>query len=108
MKKRNLTSRFKFRVSELYLFHPNNPHCPSQSSLWGFYDRSKGGIIYLEHSSRNLCNFRLWHPLSRHYRYCRKATRAELRDYMYNMGYSDSNKKQGFSLKISKKPFEMP
>ena len=96
MKKRNLTTRFRFHVGELYLFHPNNPHCPSQSSLWGFYDKSKGGIIYLEHSSRNLCNFRLWHPLSRHYRYCRKATRAELRDYMYNMGYSDSKKKIRF------------
>lgn len=93
MKKRKLTTRFRFRAGELYLFHPNNPRCPAKTSLWGFYDKRINGIIYLEHSSHSLRKFRLYHPLSPRYRYYRLATRCELRDYMYNIGYSDGKNK---------------
>ncbi len=92
MKKRRLTANTIFRIGELYLFHPTNPHCPSSSSLWGFYDKSKYGIIYLEHSTEDLCHFRLWHCLPQCYRYYRLATRSELRDYMYSIGYADGAK----------------
>lgn len=97
MKKRKLTQATQFRIGDLYLFHTSNPRCPSSSSLWGFYDKRINGVIYLEHSSYNLHNFSLWHPLHTLYRYCRLATRNELRDYMYNLGWFES-KKQGFLI----------
>ena len=62
MKRRKLTPIAEFRLGDLYLFHPSNPRCPASSSLWGFYDKRINGVIYLEHSSHNLSNFRLWHP----------------------------------------------
>ena len=106
MKRRKLTPTSEFRLGDLYLFHPCNPLCPASSSLWGFYDKRIKGVIYLEHSSHNLHNFHHSHSLPKHYRYYRLATRSELRDYMYNMGCSDT-KNKGFSLNISKKPFEI-
>lgn len=75
---------------ELYLFHPSDPLCPAESSLWGLYDRSEEGVIYLEHSTTDQRHFQLWRRLPKHYRYCRLATRSELRDYMYNLGIWDS------------------
>lgn len=87
MKKRKQTQATEFRIGDLYLFHTSNPHCPSSSSLWGLY-----GVIYLEHSSHNLLHFRQRHPLSKEYRHYRLATRSELRDYMYNIGYNDGKK----------------
>ncbi len=93
MNKRTLTPRAEFHIGDLYLFHTSNSRCPSSSSLWGFYDKRINGIIYLEHSSHNLRKFRLYHPLSPRYRYYRLATRCELRDYMYNIGYSDGKNK---------------
>lgn len=75
---------------ELYLFHPSDALCPAESSLWGFYDRSEDGVTYLEHSTTDQRHFQLWRKLPDHYRYCRLATRSELRDYMYNLGIWDS------------------
>lgn len=92
MKRRELTPTTEFRLGDLYLFHPSNPRCPASSSLWGFYDKRINGVIYLEHSSHNLRNFRLWHSLPKHYRYYRLSTRGELRDYMYNLGLFESEK----------------
>ena len=79
-----------FIVGELYLFHPTKRQCPSRGSLWGIYDKTEAGVIYLESSSRDLRHYRIRHGLSSEYRYCRRATRSELRDYMYNLGYSDA------------------
>ena len=93
MNKRALTPRAEFHIGDLYLFHTSDSRCPSSSSLWGFYDKRINGIIYLEHSSHNLRKFRLCHPLPTRYRYYRLATRSELRDYMYNIGYSDGKNK---------------
>ena len=80
----------KFIIGELYLFHQTKKYCPSHSSLWGVYDRAEDGIIYLESSTLDLCHFSIWHRLPDGYRYSRRATRRELRDYMYNLGHSDS------------------
>ena len=92
MKKRTLTQATPFRIGDLYLFHTCNPRCPASSSLWGFYDKRVNGVIYLEHSSHDLLHFRQYHPLPMRYRYYRLATRCELRDYLYNIGYSDGKK----------------
>ncbi len=83
-----------FVIGDLYLFHPMKKHCPSRSSLWGIYDKTEDGIIYLESSSLDLQCFSIWHRLPDGYRYSRRATRRELRDYMYNLGHSDSRMQQ--------------
>lgn len=80
----------KFIIGELYLFHPMKKYCPSRSSLWGIYDKIEDGIIYLESSTLDLRHFSIWHRLPKGYRYSRRATRRELRDYMYNLGHNDS------------------
>lgn len=72
-----------YRIGELYLFYPRDILCPCR--LWGVYDKTKDGVIYLESSSSDLCRFRLWHRLPRGYRCSRRATRSELRDYMFNL-----------------------
>ena len=79
-----------FVIGDLYLFHPTKKYCPSRSSLWGIYDKTEGGIIYLESSTLNLRHFSIWHRLPPEYRFSRRASRSELRDYMYNMGYYDN------------------
>ena len=86
-----LSLQFKrFIIGDLYLFHPTKKYCPSRSSLWGIYDKMEDGIIYLESSTLDLHHFSIWHRLPDGYRYTRRATRRELRDYMYNLGHSDS------------------
>lgn len=90
MKKRRLTAKSPIHIGELYLFHPNSPHCPPSTSLWGFYDKTRNGRIYLEHSTLDLCHFQSWHKLSKRYRFYRLSTRDELRDYMYSLGIEDA------------------
>ncbi|MDE6779080.1 MAG: hypothetical protein K2J51_06415 [Alistipes sp.] len=84
------------KVGELYLFHSKDPQCPASSSLWGIYDKYEYGRLYLESSSRNQRSFRKWHALPKHYRYCRLSSRSELRDYIWNLSYSES--RAGLSL----------
>lgn len=86
MKKRRICSNAQFRIGDLYLFHPCNPFCPPEESLWGFYDRTSMDNIYLEHSTIDHNHFMLSHKLPKRYRFYRLATRSELRDYMYNLG----------------------
>lgn len=74
-----------FRCGELYLFHESNPHCPSSESLWGIFDGIVGKQIYLESATRDQLTYHLWRPLSATFRYVRRATRQELRDYSYNL-----------------------
>ena len=74
-------------AGELYLFHTESADCPSEESLWGIVDRREGGRVHLESSSRDLRSFQLWQPLMPEYRYCRLATRSELRDYSYNLAW---------------------
>ena len=53
------------------------------------------GTIYLESTTRDYCNYSLWHPLPEGYSYFRIATRSELRDYMYGLGRWELNIKLG-------------
>lgn len=76
----------KFIIGELYLFHPKIKHCPAHDSLWGIFNSIDSGKINLESYSLDLQNFSKWHYLPSKYKYSRRATRAELRDYMYNLG----------------------
>lgn len=77
-----------FEIGELYLFHRTKAGCPSEESLWGVFDRIEAGHIRLESSSSDLRGFRLWHRLPADYRYARRASRAELRDYAFNLACS--------------------
>lgn len=81
--------KVRFEVGELYLFHPTDPACPPESSLWGVFDRRSDGAILLETSSCDLMTFARWHPLAERFRCCRLAARSELRDYIYNLGWAD-------------------
>ncbi len=76
-------------VGELYLFHRTDERCPPDGSLWGIVDRSDAREIRLESSSSDLLHFRLYHPLPEEYRYCRLATRSELRDYVWNLARTE-------------------
>ncbi len=81
--------KMRFRVGDVYLFHRSDIHCPSTSSLWGQYDKQESGRVYLESSSRDLRTFRKWHALPWEYRYCRRASRSELRDYAFALCWSE-------------------
>lgn len=77
-------------TGELYLFHADDARCPSESSLWGIFDKREDQQIRLESSSRDLCTFHLWQSLPPIYRFSRQATRSELRDYIYNLAVWES------------------
>lgn len=104
---KNSTSRIGIRpqdpafgpeaVGELYLFHPSDAACPPDGSLWGLVDRSEDGTVLLESSSLDLCSFRLHHPLPHDYRHHRAATRAELRDYIWNLAWAECCHRFGLS-----------
>lgn len=79
----------KFIIGELYLFHPKMKHCPAHESLWGIYNSIADGKIALESYSLDLEHFAKWCCLPTKYKYSRRATRAELRDYMYNLGQTE-------------------
>lgn len=80
---------YRFEYGELYLFHRHSACCPACGSLWGIFDKRVNGRIYLETSSPNLRDFRKWHLLPQGYRYCRRASRRELRDYIASLVYSE-------------------
>lgn len=85
MQRRNRTDHQAFISGDLYLFHPTDRACPAAGSLFGIYDKTAEGIIYLESSSSDLIHFRLWHRLPDDCCYCRRASRRELRDYIFNL-----------------------
>ncbi len=89
MKRRTIDNAL-FHIGELYLFHHDNPKCPSSTSLWGMFDKALNNHIYLEHSTVDLSHFQLYHILPQQYIFYRRATRSELRDYMYNLGVWES------------------
>lgn len=82
--------KVRFTTGDLYLFHRTVPACPSCSSLWGMFDKRVGTTLYLESSSSDLIHFRGWHRLPDGFRYCRRASRSELRDYAGNLSWSES------------------
>lgn len=78
-------SALRLIPGELYLFYGIARRGVTRVPLWGIFDRCDDECIYLESSSRNLLDFRLWHRLPSRYRRYRLATRAELRDYVANL-----------------------
>lgn len=78
-----------FTMGELYLFHPSDPTCPANGSLWGVFDKRSDALLYLESSSTDLIHFSRWHRLPDGFRYCRRATRSELRDYTGNLSWTE-------------------
>lgn len=77
----------QFIAGEVYLFHKSDPLCPPESSLWGIFDKRIGSSVYLESCTRDHKHFTLWSCLPSAYRYCRLATRSELRDYISSQIY---------------------
>ena len=73
------------RAGELYLFRRTERAYSASGSLFGIFDKEVSGVIYMESSSRDMHHFRLWHRLPRGYRCSRRATRSELRDYIFNL-----------------------
>lgn len=61
-----------------------------ESCLWGVYDRTDSGRIYLEHMACDLTRIGHWLPLPSKYRYARRASRDELRDFFYLLGCDDT------------------
>lgn len=85
MKISNRPAPQAFISGDLYLFHPTDRSCPVTGSLFGIFDKIADGILYLESSSSDLIHFRLWHRLPDDYCCCRRASRRELRDYIFNL-----------------------
>lgn len=85
MKRRNRTDPQAFISGDLYLFHPTDRSCPATGSLLGIFDKIADGILYLESSSCDFIHFRLWHRPPDDYCCCRRASRRELRDYIFNL-----------------------
>lgn len=76
-----------FKIGELYLFHPSDPACRPETSLWGVFDRRAGmNAVWLEVSSCDLIHFRLGGTLPVRFRFCRRASRFELRDFAFLLG----------------------
>lgn len=75
----------KFKIGEVYLFNIRDPRCAAHDSLWATYDKHCAGAIHLEAVTRDSRRFVLRKTLPAAYRYCRVATRSELRDYMTGM-----------------------
>ena len=73
------------RAGELYLFRRTERAYSASGSLFGIFDKEVSGVIYMESSSSDLCHFRMRHRLPRGYRCSRRATRSELRDYIFNL-----------------------
>lgn len=78
-----------FRVGDVYLFHASDSRCDPDSALWGLFDRREGERILLECYTTDMNHFEKWKPLPAGYRFCRMATRDELRDFTANMIHAE-------------------
>ncbi len=77
-----------FLAGEIYLFHPADPSCPPEDSLWGMFYEYGDGDVRLESMSCDLRRFVIRQPLPEGYRYCRRATRSELVEYMTALAFA--------------------
>lgn len=77
-----------FRPGDLYVFSPTDTESPEQTLL-GIYDcHDSSGCIRLEAASHDYNTFQQRIRLADTYRFVRMATRDELRDFCYNMGWN--------------------
>lgn len=90
MKKHNTIDNFNFKNGEVYLLHTDDPDCPSDGSLWVLISESDEDSLRIESYSSNLRTFTLWKPLPTKYKYCRLATRVELREFISNYAYYEA------------------
>ena len=72
---------FKFETGEIYLFHRTDPDCPDDGALWAVVDSRDADGITLESCTDNLIDFSVRCRLPAEYRYCRLASRSEVREY---------------------------
>lgn len=87
MQRRNRMRLTDLIADELYLIPPPDPLCPSASSLRGIFDKTIDRSSRSASDSSDLQEFRLWHPLPEEFVFCRRATRSEFRDYVFNLAY---------------------
>lgn len=59
---------------------------------WGMYDKAEDAALCLESSTLDLVHFKRGHRLPNAYRYVRRATRRELRDYLYMPVHCEARK----------------
>ncbi len=78
----------KFIAGEAYLFR-----CRHNPTIIGIFDKYQEGRIYLESATytSNYREFVLYKTLPSKYKFWRKAYRAELRDYMYNLAMYENH-----------------
>lgn len=79
------TQNEKLEAGDLYLFGDRT----SEERLWGiFHKRDAQGRIVLEAASPDFEHFERDVIVPGHWFFVRPATRDELRDFAYNMGYA--------------------
>lgn len=81
-----------FVAGELYLFNRTDAKCPAAGSLWGVIDKEAEHGIVLESCSLELYDFRYRQALPAEYRYHRRSSRSELRDYTCNLAWWEVRK----------------
>lgn len=80
------TCLMNFECGEVYLFSIDDPACPPENSLWGMFGHiSDTGSVWLEAATSDLICFRVGYELPPHFKFCRLASRGELRDFAFNM-----------------------
>lgn len=73
----------RLKAGELYLFSDREQGC-----IWGLYDGTDAeGHVRLEVASCDFKHFSRYITLRETYGDCRLATRDELRDFSFNMGW---------------------
>ena len=91
----NRIAETEFEEGEVYLFHPSDAECPAESSLWGIFGNRSRTQVFLESSAAaDLEHFVLSGLLPIDYRYCRLASRAEMRDYVYALACCERRRHQ--------------
>ena len=66
------------------------PGCGIPSRAYGVFMTGLTPGIYLEHMACDLTPIGHWLPLPSEYRYARRASRDELRDFFYLLGCDDT------------------
>ncbi len=93
----NYIAADRFTIGDVYLFNKTDPKCPRSSSLWGVLDKCEGDTVYLESCSNDREKFDTWCRLPEDYRYCRLATRTEMRQYIFDQTWHESRKILGLA-----------
>ncbi len=85
----------RWEAGELYLFHPSDARCPAEESVWAFSVNTTESHFRCESMTFDLVQFLYWQQMPLSTLYYRKANRAELRDYIYNLAQSECEMVRG-------------